>query len=678
MRRAAGGISLAALLASCGGGGGDSAPPGAAPAPAPVPAPTPYTMSFTPAVLNLTAPARTGYILSVDATIDRPINEPVNVAIIDRSGVLQPSISLVALSPTRYAATLYTVPTLTEGNRAGTFEVRICRDEPLTCASPIAGSPWQLPFNFTITAAPAPPPMPAPVLPPPPPPPPAPPPTVAASFSPTSISVTAYQDELQPVAVVATLSGAIGQVYPRFEEPSGVFQPNPPTVNSTGMSSTTLHFANSLAAGNYSGNVRLRLCVDLPCTTEYPNSPALLPFAVTVLPGANLTPLAPLAGASDWTTFQSNAGHTGFVPVTLDPARFNRRWRWTVPASDPVAAGRISPAVTANDRLYFVMSGYFGPSAAFALNENDRTIAWKYDFGPVFAANPPAVSGSKVFLATSGHSDTFMWSFDATNGNSTSKVPFTSQWEHYYAPTIVDGNVYTNGGAYGGLLSFRVSDGTVAWANTSLPQYDQWTPAVNATHAFAQLDGRLFAIDRTTGTLSYSIVDPDWQWAGWAHHGAPMLGSAGTVIAINGRSLQPSNRLLNFDIVRRTIRWSIPGRFLSEPAIADGTIYLVNGSQLEARRESDGSLLWSWTPSEASASPFEMGYPSANVVVTNNLVFVSTKTNVYAVDIATRAKVWSFPRGGRIAISRNGVLYITPLTEATAPDSGTITAINLQ
>jgi hypothetical protein len=673
MRLRAGGLGFAVLLAGCGGGGDGGAPAGAAPGP--VPAPVPYSLTFSPSSLNLTASAGTGYLMSVDARIDRPIPEAVNVAIIDRSGVLRPSIQIVAMSPTAYSATLYTESTLTEGTRTGTFEVRICRDDPLTCASPIPGSPWLLPFNFTITPPPTPP-APPPALPPPPPAPP-PPPPVGATFAPASIALTAYQDELQPIAVVATLSGAISQVYPRFEDPSGVFQPNPPTVNSPGNSSTTLYFSTSLAAGTYNGNVHLRLCMDLPCTSEYPNSPALLPYVISVLPASNLTPLTPLAGATDWSTFQGNPGHTGHVPVTLDPARFNRRWKWTVPASEPAAGGGITPVVTANDRLYFVISGYFRSSAAYALNEVDRTLAWKYDFGSVFAANAPAVSGTRVFLATSGHADTFMWSFDALNGNTTSKVPFSSQWEHYYAPTIVDGSVYSNGGTYGGLLSFRASDGAQNWFNSTLPQYDSWTPAVDTTYAFAQLDGKLFAVDRATGITSYSISDPDWNFGSYSHNSAPMLGSANTVIGINSRFTQPNNRLINFDTASRAIRWSIPGRFLSEPAVANGTVYVANGTQLEARRESDGALAWSWTPSETTPAPFETGLPPGNIIVTNNLVLVSTQTNVYAIDIATRAKVWSFPRGGRIAISRNGILYISPLVQTPTVEQA-VTAINLR
>lgn len=663
-------LGLAALLAGC-GGGGDGGGSG------PAPAATPYTLTFAPASLELTAPEGTSYLVAVDAQIDRPIPEPVNVAIIDRAGVLRPGVSLVAVSQTRYRANLTTASTLAQGTRSGSFEVRICRDDPITCASPIPGSPWHLPFNFTITAPPTPPSPPPPQPPPPVPP----PPSLGATFSPLSLALNVYQDELAPVKVVATFSNNISVVYPRFVDSYGVFRSITAT-NAPGQSTATLEIPPLTPPGTYSGTVALLLCMDSACNSQYMNSPAQLPYTVTILPEKNLTPLKPLAGAGDWTTFQGNAGHTGYVPVTLDPSKFNRRWKWTVPATDPAAdLTQITPVVAANDHVYFVMSGYFRPSSTYALREADRGVEWRYDFGTIFAVSPPAVSGGKLFMASSGHSDTFMWSLNATNGTLASKVPFGSQWEHYYAPTIVDGAVFSNGGNYGGLLSFRQTDGALNWFNGSLLQFDEWTPAVDATHAYAFIGGRLFAVDRTTGATNYSIDDPNWIFASYSQYSAPMLGGSNTVVGVNARmSIGPSskNRLVNFDTANRSIRWSIAGVFLSEPAIAKGVIYIANEARLEARRESDGALLWSWSPNETSPTPFATGSTPPNIIVTDNLVFVSTVANVYAIDLVTKSKVWSFPRPGRIALSPNGVLYISPLPGVPNVAFGTLTAINLQ
>lgn len=668
MRSSRTAMAAALFMAGCGGGGGGDGP---------APAPANYTLTFTPSTLTATVPGGISAALSVDAQIDRTIADPVNVAIIDTRGVITPNVILTPLSQTAYRATLFTAPTLAAGNYTGSFEVRICRDAPTTCASPIPGSPWRLPYNLTIGAS-APPPAPPPPAPPPPPPAPPPAPTVGASFSPTSITVENYQDELPPVVVSASLSGTATTVYPQFVDPGGVFQPNPPTNGSTFAPVATFYFVNGIAPGTYSGNIELRLCRDLPCTSQYPNSPALLPYTVTVRAATNLTPLAAVAGAGDWAMHQANAGHTGFVPVTLDPARFNRRWKWTAPATGS-GTRELSPVVVADGRVVFSSTGYFAPSSLTALSEHDRSVLWNYDFGTIFRANPPALGDGKVFIATSGHSDTFMWSFNAASGTTTSKVPFGSQWERYYAPTVDNDAVYTNGGSYGGLLSFKTSDGTQNWF-AGLPQYDQWTPAVDASFAYGYMAGKLYAVSRSAGTTSFEIVDPDWSWAGYSVMGTPLLGGADTVITVNGRYMNPSNRLISFNTATRSIRWSVPGRFMNDPAIANGVIYIANGSQLEARRESDGALQWSWTPPESNLAPFDGGYPSSNVIVTANLAFVSTTTRTYAVDLATRRDVWSFPQAGKLALSRNGVLYI--VGTGTNPSNGqsvsTLTAINLQ
>jgi outer membrane protein assembly factor BamB len=65
---------------------------------------------------------------------------------------------------------------------------------------------------------------------------------------------------------------------------------------------------------------------------------------------------------------------------------------------------------------------------------------------------------------------------------------------------------------------------------------------------------------------------------------------------------------------------------------------------------------------------------TANVVATNNLVFVST-TRAYAIDITTHQTVWIYPyTAQQLAISANGVLYL----HRVDPTGESLVAINLQ
>ena len=74
----------------------------------------------------------------------------------------------------------------------------------------------------------------------------------------------------------------------------------------------------------------------------------------------------------------------------------------------------------------------------------------------------------------------------------------SAQWGNYLAPTIVDGQVASNGGYYGGLYTFDAATGsTDHFAN--LPQCDQMTP-VPWRDAWVTLTDRIDIVDRATGS----------------------------------------------------------------------------------------------------------------------------------------------------------------------------------
>jgi len=50
---------------------------------------------------------------------------------------------------------------------------------------------------------------------------------------------------------------------------------------------------------------------------------------------------------------------------------------------------------------------------------------------------------------------------------------------------------------------------------------------------------------------------------------------------------------------------------------------------------------------------------------------VSTAANTYAVDLASHAQVWTYPAGGQLALSAQGILFI-------AQSSGKLTAVSMR
>jgi outer membrane protein assembly factor BamB len=633
--------ALCASMVSC-GGGSDIEPPYRA-------TPSPGTLS---ASVDVGAPKQ----FNIELVFDRALSRAVTATLADDKAVFVPTVPLTFLSGNTYRLSVSLSTLLAAGRYQGSVQLRLCMDAPTVCNSPLSGSPFVLPYDITVTAPPAKP---------------------LALFSPPTVVVAAALDEVPAIRIRATFD-ADSPVYPQFVGTPGVFQVNPPSSVSGSVINTTLFLERGLAAGRYQGQIELRLCKDLPCTQQLAGSPVMLPYNLDLAPLVNLTPLVRWSGVPEWAQHQANVSHTGYAPVILDASKFNRRWKWTIPNLTVTAGAQILPVVSSDGVVYAVTSGFFSEASIFALSEADKSVRWRHNFGSIFAANPASTDTGSLFLLTGGQSETFVWSFDATTGAQRFKSQVDSQWQRVYAPAVAGGSVFTNAGANGGLLSLNASDGVRNWFAT-LPQYDQWTPAIDGGTALAYLPNGLNLIDAQSGVVSYVIADPGNAVVPYSVYAAPMLVAPASAVVVSGLAVNNvPNRLVNFDTQQRVIKWSIPGAFLHAPATAAGVIYVVNGTQLEARRELDGSRLWAWTPPESAGEPFrgDFGDTPANLVLTNNLVFVSTGSRVYAVSLASQQAVWSYPKAGRLALSPSGVLYIV-----TSPKDGepaAIVAINLQ
>jgi outer membrane protein assembly factor BamB len=344
-----------------------------------------------------------------------------------------------------------------------------------------------------------------------------------------------------------------------------------------------------------------------------------------------------------WPMFQGNARHTGYVPVSLDLTRATLRWQQNLARPiHPVAAGDGKVFASLRTRFDDVTS-------LFAFDAFTGSPLWSRNLGPVSSMNPPSAAYGVVYVqAGKGltENDASLRAFDAATGDLLFHAPISAQWESYYAPTIVDGGVYVNGGYYGGMYGFDAFSGQQDWFNDDLPQYDEWTPAVSGDVAYAYLGSNypgLYAVNRHSGALLYWIPDPDFEWDGWSMDLSPVVGAHDDVLVIH------DGRLTSFDTAVPGIRWQIPRGFVGQPSVAADRIYAIDGARLVVLDERTGADLWSWQPSSPPRSP---------VIVTDTHVLVSTATHVHAVDLATQESVWSYPVAGSLALA-DGNLYVT-------------------
>jgi hypothetical protein len=496
-----------------------------------------------------------------------------------------------------------------------------------------------------------------------------------AGVSPASISRLVAVGT--PVSVALDVTSATlpagATIFAAASSPANVFAPAVATASTAAGYALQLTVSTTAPAGRYTGNVTLTLCADAACTTPLTPATVVVPYDIRVLSSAsgwsgdNLTALAPWLAAPDWTMYQGNAAHTGFVPVDVDPNRFTTRWQ------GPTLANRYqfhfvpTTLTTSGGRIFIAYN-----NTLFALSENDASQVWQYSFASLRfpSVNPPAVADGTVYIAAGQQDSTTLFAFDAADGSLVFRSAMTSQWEHYLAPTIGPQGVYTNAGTYGGLYGFAFSGQRLFFRG--LDQQSTWTPAVDANRVYAYVGSSLTVVDPVTGAIEASIVDPTFQNYIYEIGGSAVLGAPGSVFAaayansfLNGGAI--GNRLVRFNVASRSVAWQISGVYPTTPGYKDGVVYATNNNplRLEARAESTGSLLWSWTPPLAGDANFV-----SEVMLTNTMAFVSTNLNVYGIDLATRRLVWSYPFPGSLALSQNGILYIQ--------GAGPLTAINVR
>ncbi|TWI65281.1 outer membrane protein assembly factor BamB [Pseudoduganella lurida] len=662
-------LTASVLLSACGGGGGDGAASGSG-STGSSPSGDQSWLTFTPNPVAVDARQGESTAFTIKAHASKTLAQVINIGIFEDTGLITTDVQVTGgATPYDYNATLRVSPLLVPGSRSGTLVVKLCEDDPLVCNKPVSGSPWRLPLKVNVAAAstgpasptnpttptsPADPVVPAtptapiePVTPPPPAP-------VTLQFDQAAYSLSFVQGEPINVTFNAVASRVlVGEAQVGVFEKSGLVSSGGGNLQSKGDKrySIDLPLNGALAAGQYSSTLEVRVCQDNPsiCAQPVSGSPWKIPLKLTVSPTVNLTALAALPGVPSWSTHQGNAGHTGAIAASVDPAKFTRRFNL------PTTGQYARTIATDGNTIFAVLGSRFGSWTLQAISEDTGKEAWHVDLGTLSNVNPPAAANGKVYVTSTGHADSFLWIFDQKNGTLLAKQAMSSQWENYMAPTIYNGSVYSDAGYYGGMAKYDGTSAAEKWA-VGLPQYDGWTPAVDGQYAYTYVGGNFYALDGATGATAFSVNDPRFSWHGWTADSSVVLGK-NMLYAYEG------GRLTALNLGTRAIAWYLEGNgAVAQPALSASALYLLhaNGTVLEARDPASGVAQW--------VASLDGTY--RQIIVTSNLAFVSNESKTLAIDLSTHKTVWTYPLGGTLAISSRGVLYIVSQQK--------IAAVNLQ
>lgn len=601
-------------------------------------------LQVAPAQLSLSVEQLRTLAVTLDVTV--PVDGPLAFGASDADGRFATAVTVAAVNGRVHSLRINTSQLGPEGSYTGSLVVHTCAANPCIPFTAFPGGSATIPYSITVLPLPK-------VL-----------------VSPTAIAVTVEQGD--PIKVPLQVTIPPPQAWSLRMRDSATRFHSFSTQSSPGPVYTLLFEATAInTPGTYSGTLTLANCPEPSCDNALAmaNVGVAIPYTITVTPESFLQPVPTQSGLPEWETFQGNAGHTGFVPVTLDPAAFAQKWIWSPPAF-PQQYPRLRHATTGSGKVVVADAGDFRDDTLYALDEANGTVAWQHKFATNATVQHPAAWGGRVFVVTSGGGDPAMWSFDLATGTRLSSESFfwRSMTPDYLAPVVKGGIVYSHGTSttFGGMYAFKGSTGTHRWWGGT-PYADLWSPAVDDDLAYAHTGGELTALNRHTGQKAFSIPNNGFVARDMSLNTAPVLPGNGSIVVVDALYETPNviadNNLIAYDAPGRVESWRVAGKFASVPAVAGNVVYVLNAltSRLDARSLATGQLLWSWAP----PLQFESIW-LGNLVVTNNLLFVSTNKATHAIDLSTHQSVWNHAATGKLALSSNSVLYVTSNEQVTA------------
>lgn len=480
-------------------------------------------------------------------------------------------------------------------------------------------------------------------------------PTLNVSLSENSGSVSVDEGEVATLAFNATFTGSsTDQIVADVQIGGDQFELAEPVARSGNTFTVNLISRRFLPAQEGQAQITFRLCTSSNCSTVYPGSTRTFTVSFDF-------------DLDDWAQFQRDANHTGYVPVRYDPAKFAFAWEYV----DSFPDGRIRPSAATEGIIYttFARNGgtaYNGTARVIAFNSANGSVIDSFDFGDQFYISGPSLSSEGLhFAATELSGRDGIWVLNREDLSFRDLLPFEVQFVDFEQPSVEEERVYFSGGNTGGeTWSFDTVAGTTLWRSFS-NNFGIWGGQVlsyNETSIFNYRGSVLEVLDKATGAITATVADPAFQ-SGTDYEAATVPDGQGRLILFSGnKRFLGSNQLIAISLENLNVLWRTPAQYSTAFAIRNGVIYAVrqDARVLSAINVADGSVLWSTrlpeTPNQFGEDPL-----AGNVIVTENLAFVSSASKTWAIDIEAPEHpiVWEADTGGRLTLTPDNMLLTT-------------------
>jgi outer membrane protein assembly factor BamB len=336
----------------------------------------------------------------------------------------------------------------------------------------------------------------------------------------------------------------------------------------------------------------------------------------------------------------------------------------------------VKPVISGNGAV-FVSAG---PNSIYRLDEATGAQVWTLDLSSIglYATGSLAYANGTVYVpGFKSYPQSVVRGLDAKTGAFKTDSPFFGgQFLHLNSAVVFQDELfYTQGSSGGAVYKYSLPSGASAWTSAGVysDHYVNQTPAVDKDYVYYSDNSGLLIYDKMTGALVADVAGPVYSPTVLQYPVAPVIASSGHVLINEG---QNGARIAAVDPVTKTFVWRSGTSYsFQQPVVSGSTVYVVytgaSFNRIHALSDVDGSLLWSWGIPLSDLTPL-----IGNLIVCDNLLFVSSEQNVYAIDLKTHQTVWTYPAYGSLSISPGYVLHVVT-NDPSSTSKSKVTAIRL-
>jgi outer membrane protein assembly factor BamB len=482
-----------------------------------------------------------------------------------------------------------------------------------------------------------------------------------ASIGATSVSVQAYSNPSAPISNAVNFTVApvppltLNSVFPSIISAGG----SNLTLTAVGLSfapNAVIQWNGTALATSQVSSTVLRATV--PATNiSTPGSASITvqnPGATGSLSAA--VPVSIQKPEPDAVALQVTPDHAG--AVSFQSMSFPTSSTWSVNLG-----GQPSYALIADGKVFVTVKVEGGSSTGsqlIALDQATGQTVW----GPIQLPQGwafPAYDGGKVFVITSfGIGPGTLQSYDAETGAVDWTTAFLQGIAFEAAPTAANGFVYLVG-ASGAPILFAVDEGSgsIVW-QASASNGTGSTPAVTSQGVYVA------AVCSTDGYAALTGVSLFADNAGCSGGGSV------TAVVANNVLYSLDGNVANGIYVNATTGAQL-GTFTADvvPAVNSTTGFFLQSGTLNAKTLSDYSNVWSFTG--------DGGLVTSPIIVDTAVIVGSSSGQVYALDTATGAQLWTANVGAAITNGNGFVISALAAGDGllVVPAGNTLSAFTL-